>query len=42
MLQLCDTMMEFYPREIGKIRERIHRFEEVKSHWEAKVDVWTA
>ena len=41
MLQLCDVVMEFYPREIGKIRERIQRFEEVRATWEAKVDVWT-
>lgn len=40
MLQFCDTIMEFYPREIGKIRKRIQRFEEVKAHWEAKKDVW--
>ena len=40
MLQLCDVMMDFYPREIGKIRERIQRFEEVKDYWEAKEDVW--
>lgn len=40
MLQFCDAIMEFYPREIGKIRERIQRFEEVKAHWKAKEDVW--
>ena len=39
MLQLCDAVMEFYPREIGKIRERIQRFEEVRTKWEAKEDV---
>lgn len=39
MLQLCDAVMEFYPREIGKIRERIQRFEEVRTTWEAKEDV---
>jgi len=30
MLQLCDAMIEFYPREIGKIKERIQRFEQVE------------
>ena len=40
MLQLCDVMMDFYPREIGKIRERLQRFEEVRTTWEAKQDVW--
>ena len=41
MLQLCDVMMEFYPREIGKIEERLQRFEQVKERWEKKEDVWT-
>lgn len=40
MLQLCDVMMDFYPREIGKIRERIQRFEEVRGYWEGKEDIW--
>lgn len=40
MLQLCDVMMEFYPREIGKITERIQRFERVREYWENKEDVW--
>ena len=38
MLQLCDVMMEFYPREIAKINERVQRFEEVRAHWEARED----
>lgn len=41
MLQLCDVMMDFYPREISKITERIQRFENVKKYWEDKQDVWT-
>jgi len=40
MLTLCDTMLEFYPKEILKINERIGRFENVKSFWEAKEDIW--
>lgn len=40
MLQLCDTMDEFYPREIGKIRARIDRFAAVRNQWESKEDVW--
>ncbi len=40
MLQLCDVMMAFYPREIEKITERIQRFERVKEFWENKEDVW--
>ncbi len=41
MLTLCDIMLEFYPKEILKIRERVGRFEEIKSNWETKKDVWT-
>lgn len=40
MLQLCDVLMEFYPREIAKIRERRQRFEEVRTTWEGREDVW--
>ena len=40
MLQFCDAMLDFYPKEILKIEERIVRFDNVKEHWEAKEDVW--
>ena len=40
MLQLCDVMTEFYPREIDKITERIQRFETVRKYWKNKEDVW--
>lgn len=40
MLQLCDAMMEFYPREISKIRSRMDRFADVRTYWESKQDVW--
>lgn len=40
MLTLCDVMLQFYPREILKIQERVTRFEEVKTYWEQKEDVW--
>ena len=32
MLQLCDTLFEFYPKEIAKIQDRIGRFDEVVMH----------
>ncbi len=41
MRQLCDVMLDFYPREIPKIRERTGRFQDIKSHWEAQEDVWS-
>ena len=40
MLELCDTLFEFYPKEIQKIQERVARFEDVKAHWESREDVW--
>ncbi len=36
MLELCDTMLEFYPKEIGKIGERIEHFKKIKKFWENK------
>lgn len=36
MLQLCETMLEFYPKEIAKIGERMQRFEEIKAYWTSK------
>lgn len=38
MLELCDTMLEFYPKEIGKINERIVRFKKIRKVWEKKND----
>ncbi len=40
MLSLCDVVLDFYPKEILKIEERIDRFGEVKSYWGSKQDVW--
>jgi hypothetical protein len=36
MLELCDTLLEFYPKEIGKIQDRISYFEKVKSRWKER------
>lgn len=36
MIEMCDNLLEFYPREIGKINERIEHFKKVKERWEAK------
>jgi hypothetical protein len=41
MLSLCDIMLQFYPKEILKINDRVKRFENVRAHWEQKEDVWT-
>ena len=36
MLELCESLFEFYPREIAKISERMRRFETVRDFWLAK------
>ncbi len=41
MLSLCAAMLEFYPKEILKIEGRMERFNQIKSHWRAKPDVWS-
>jgi hypothetical protein len=38
MLELCDTMLEFYPKEIDKITHRIGYFENVRQRWESRED----
>ena len=38
MLELCDTMLQFYPKEITKIGKRVSYFERVKSEWQEKPD----
>lgn len=36
MLELCDTMLRFYPKEIEKIGERIDHFKKIRKIWEKK------
>lgn len=36
MLEFCDNVLEFYPREIAKTTRRIQQFEKVKAFWLAK------
>lgn len=38
MIELCDTLFEFYPAEISKIKERTDYFRKVKERWLAKED----
>ena len=40
MLELCDVLFEFYPREIGKVKNRIEYFKKVRKQWEEKRDIW--
>ncbi|MEB3233718.1 MAG: hypothetical protein VKJ64_22105 [Leptolyngbyaceae bacterium] len=41
MSTLCETMFEFYPKEIQKIQNRIERFQEVQKYWQQKDDIWS-
>jgi len=36
MIEFCDTMLEFYPKEIAKIDSRIERFKRVREAWEKR------
>ena len=38
MLEFCETMLEFYPKEIHKIGDRVSRFETVRTYWMEKAD----
>ncbi len=38
MLDLCEAVLAFYPKEISKIQDRIERFQGVRSFWMAKPD----
>ena len=38
MLEFCDVMLSFYPKEIGKIYSRLEHFKEVQKFWESKPD----
>jgi len=38
MLELCDAVLAFYPREIAKIHDRIDYFEKVRAYWQSKED----
>jgi hypothetical protein len=38
MLELCDVLLQFYPKEIAKIGLRIEHFEKVKEFWKNKAE----
>lgn len=38
MIEFCDTMLEFYPKEIAKIHSRIERFRRIREQWERRPD----
>ena len=38
MIEMCDILLDFYPKEIGKIHKRIERFEAIKKYWQKHPD----
>jgi hypothetical protein len=36
MIEMCDALLEFYPKEVAKIGRRISHFEKIKQSWLAK------
>lgn len=36
MIEFCDRMLEFYPREMDKIDRRMERFRGIKEQWERR------
>jgi hypothetical protein len=36
MVQMCDVLLDFYPKEVSKITERIDYFKSVREFWAAK------
>lgn len=40
MLQLCQAMLEFYPKEMEKIKDRTIKFNTAQKYWDEKEDIW--
>jgi hypothetical protein len=38
MIEMCDVLMDFYPREIAKINKRLDRFRKLKDEWLKRSD----
>jgi len=36
MLELCDVLLDFYPKEIAKIDRRIEHFKKLRAKWEER------
>jgi hypothetical protein len=36
MIELCDTLLEFYPKEMAKIDKRIARFQKIRDQWKQR------
>ena len=40
MLRLYGAMLDFYPKEIEKIKDRMGRLDAVKAYRESRADAW--
>ena len=38
MIKMCDNLLDFYPREILKINERMEHFKKLRKYWQDKKD----
>ena len=38
MIELCDTLLDFYPKEIAKIDKRIAHFQKIRTQWENRTE----
>ena len=36
MIEMCDNLLEFYPKEILKINKRLEHFKKIKEYWQNK------
>jgi hypothetical protein len=36
MIEMCDHLLDFYPREILKVKERVGYFKKVRKYWQSK------
>jgi hypothetical protein len=36
MIELCDLLLDFYPKEIAKVTARIEHFRSIKARWESR------
>jgi len=40
MLDLCNALLDFYPKEINKISKRLDYFKKIKNNWSNRKDIW--
>lgn len=38
MLELCDSLLQFYPKEITKIGQRLQHFQKLRAQWELRAE----